>query len=74
MGRIAVIGERARVQGFALAGATTHETGDADAVRQAWASLPADVDVVVLTPLAAAALDGELTDPALEVLPVVMPP
>lgn len=58
MPRVAAIGERARVQGFALAGALVVEAGDPDAVRAAWAALAADVEVVVLTPAAARALQA----------------
>jgi vacuolar-type H+-ATPase subunit F/Vma7 len=56
MSTIAVLGERHRVEGFALAGATVFDAADADSVRNAWARLPADVAVVVLTPAAADAL------------------
>ena len=56
MSTIAVLGERHRVEGFALAGATVFAAGDAGAVRDAWAALPDDVAVVVLTPAAADAL------------------
>ncbi|WP_062346085.1 V-type ATP synthase subunit F [Herbidospora yilanensis] len=56
MARIAVIGERARVRGFALAGAVVSPAEDPDAARAAWDGLAADVAVVILTPRAAAAL------------------
>lgn len=76
MKRVAVLGERAKVQGFALAGAMVLVAEDAEQARVAWDSLGADVAVVVLTPLAAAALAHELdeaqrTDSRLS---VVMPP
>lgn len=74
MSRIAVIGERPRIQGFALAGALTCDADTADDARAAWAALPDDVAVVVLTPAAAAALHTELADPLPRALPVVMPP
>ncbi len=57
MSTIAVLGERHRVEGFALAGAAVFDAADADSVRDAWARLPDDVAVVVLTPAAAAALE-----------------
>ena len=38
MGLIVVLGEAARVEGFALGGATVIAAEDADAVRRAWAS------------------------------------
>ena len=50
-------------QGYALAGALVAGRRDADAVRAAWAALPADVAVVMLTPAAAAAL-GRCADAA----------
>lgn len=59
MGRLVVLGEAVRVEGFALAGATVLVADDADAVRRTWASLPSDVAVVLLTAKAAAALAGE---------------
>jgi vacuolar-type H+-ATPase subunit F/Vma7 len=67
------VGEQVRVQGFALAGALVLVADDATAVRSAWASLGADVAVVVLTPKAAVALEDELATPAVP-LTVVMPP
>jgi vacuolar-type H+-ATPase subunit F/Vma7 len=56
VGKVAVIGERHRVQGFALAGALVSIAEDEDAARSAWHGLTGDVAVVVLTPKAAAAL------------------
>ena len=73
MARVAVIGELTRVQGFALAGAVVLAAADPEAVRSAWASLGADVAVVVLTPAAAAAL-GDAQRPPRWPLTVVMPP
>jgi len=69
---MAAIGRRVLVQGFALAGVLVVEADDADQVRRAWDSLPADVAVAVLTPAAAAALGEEALarGPALA---VVMP-
>jgi hypothetical protein len=58
--RVAVIGEGVRVQGFALAGALVFAAEDPGGARAAWRSLPADVEVVVLTPGAAAWLADAL--------------
>ena len=86
MSRVAVIGEEARVRGFALAGALVFAAEDAAGARAAWRSLPADVAVAVLTPRAAGWLQdvtGRGNDTAAQVdglplrpgvLPVVMPP
>jgi vacuolar-type H+-ATPase subunit F/Vma7 len=71
MSRVAVIGEPARVQGFALAGAEVCPATEPDDVRAAWAGLATDVAVVVLTPAAADALSGT---PEGDRLTVVMPP
>jgi vacuolar-type H+-ATPase subunit F/Vma7 len=70
-GRVAVVGERRRVQGFALAGAVVLPAEDAPGTRAAWRGLSADVAVVVLTPAAAAALADVLPDRRR--LTVVMP-
>ena len=81
-----MIGEEARVRGFALAGALVFAVADAAAARAAWRSLPADVAVAVLTPRAAgwlrdvtgggdeAAAQAEGLARRPDVLPVVMPP
>ncbi|MPZ78984.1 MAG: hypothetical protein GEV28_00680 [Actinophytocola sp.] len=61
MATVAVIGERALVRGWSLAGAVVAGTDDADQVRSAWRSLDRDVAVVVLTPAAAEILADELT-------------
>ena len=70
MSRLAVIGEPARVQGFALAGAEVCPATGPGAVRAAWAGLATDVAVVVLTPAAADVLVGT---PVGDRLTVVMP-
>lgn len=57
MSSIAVLGEAHRVEGFALAGAAVFVAADAGSAREAWARLPDDVAVVVLTPAAANALE-----------------
>jgi vacuolar-type H+-ATPase subunit F/Vma7 len=70
-GRIAALGEWARIRGFALAGVQTLAAQDPEAVRAAWDALDGDVIVVILTTSAADALGekawrGPLT--------VVLPP
>jgi vacuolar-type H+-ATPase subunit F/Vma7 len=62
VGGVAVLGERLRVQAFALAGALVSIAEDEDAARRAWRALPGDVVVVILTPKSAAALAGMLPD------------
>jgi vacuolar-type H+-ATPase subunit F/Vma7 len=73
MSRAAVIGESARTAGFALAGALVLAAENAGEACAAWAGLPADVPVVVLTPRAAAWLDT-VARARRDVLLVVMPP
>ena len=72
MARVVVIGEPLRVGGLVLAGALACPAAGRDQALAAWRSLPPDVAVVVLTPRAAAWLDGELGQRR-DVLPVVMP-
>lgn len=72
MARAAVLGESSRIQGFALAGALVFPAEDETEVRAAWRSLPADVDVVIVTARAAAWLGEQLTARPVP-LPVVMP-
>ncbi len=71
MATVAVIGERALVRGWSLAGAAVTAADDADEVRAAWRSLDADVAVVVLTSTAAEILADETGDggPLTVVLP-----
>ncbi|MFI7546840.1 hypothetical protein [Actinoplanes sp. NPDC049599] len=59
MSSVAVIGARTAVQGYGLVGALVRVAEDPEAVRRAWATLPADVGVVVLTAAAKAALRGQ---------------
>jgi vacuolar-type H+-ATPase subunit F/Vma7 len=56
VGRVAVLGESVRVQGYALAGAVPIVAESPEEARRAWSDLAGDVDLVVLTPTAAAAL------------------
>jgi vacuolar-type H+-ATPase subunit F/Vma7 len=72
MSAFVVIGDAARVDGFALGGATPIVAATSDEVRRAWATLSDDVAVVVLTPEAAAAL-GDQIEREDAVLSVVMP-
>jgi vacuolar-type H+-ATPase subunit F/Vma7 len=72
VGRVAVLGEETAVAGYALAGAMTVYAEDAAAVRAAWAALPDDVDVVILTRRAADAL-GPARTASPDRLSVAMP-
>ncbi|GAB2920731.1 hypothetical protein [Streptomyces heilongjiangensis] len=75
MGRVAALGERSRVTGLALAGALVLVADDASAVRRTWSALPEGVDLVILTPAAAEALEPDLTGRgARRPLTTVMPP
>ncbi|MEV7203744.1 V-type ATP synthase subunit F [Streptomyces griseoluteus] len=74
MATVAAIGTRTRVSGLALAGVDVLVAEDADAVRQAWRTLPRTVGLVILTAEAAEALRGAMTAPApSRPLTVVMP-
>lgn len=59
MGAVAVIGEPPRVDGFGLAGALVFVATTAEEVRDAWQRLPEDVEVVILTQLAAETVVAE---------------
>ncbi|MBD0422707.1 hypothetical protein H0H10_26720 [Streptomyces sp. TRM S81-3] len=75
MGRVAALGERTRVAGLALAGAVVLLADDPEAVRRAWRALPDGIDLVILTPAAAAALSSDPAAPrARRPLTAVMPP
>jgi vacuolar-type H+-ATPase subunit F/Vma7 len=75
MGRVAAIGEHTRVAGLALAGTVVLVAEDPDTVRRIWRSLPDDVELVILTPAAAEALDLDSTPPhSHRPLTAVMPP
>lgn len=58
MSRIAALGERRRLEGFALAGVVLCPAEGRDEMRTAWSRLDPDVAVVILTPAA----EGALTD------------
>ena len=63
MSTVAVLGERALVQGFALVGARVLVAETAADVREQWEQMPNDVLVVIVTPSAAAALPGIRSSP-----------
>jgi vacuolar-type H+-ATPase subunit F/Vma7 len=60
---VAALGEPALLQGFRLAGASIFAAETDDDVRAAWAAMPGNAKVVILTPRAAGALGAVLTDP-----------
>jgi vacuolar-type H+-ATPase subunit F/Vma7 len=72
MGQVVVLGEPARVMGYALAGALAIEA-EGEEVARVWASLPPDTSLVVLTPAAARALDQAFLDQRHDALIVTMP-
>ena len=51
MARHAVLGEPLRIYGYGLAGAVLCPAADQPEAARAWRELPADVAVVVLTPM-----------------------
>lgn len=71
-GRVAVLGERSRVQGYALAGAVVLVAEDPAAVRASWEALHPDIAVAILTARAARALAEALEDASWPLV-VVMP-
>lgn len=60
MSGIVALGERGRVEGFALAGVRVIAADDPDDVRAAWSGLERDVAVLILTPASQAALSDLL--------------
>jgi vacuolar-type H+-ATPase subunit F/Vma7 len=56
---VAAIGTQAEVGGFALAGVRIYGADDDAQARAAWRSLPGTVAVVLLTEVAAGALEQE---------------
>jgi vacuolar-type H+-ATPase subunit F/Vma7 len=62
MGRIAVIGERHRIQPLAIAGADPHPAETPEQALSAWAEIGSDVAVLILTGDAAAALAGRIDE------------
>lgn len=67
-----MLGESARIEGFALAGALLLPAEDPAAVRDSWRDLPADVVIVILTEAAALTL-GPVALESTGPLTVVMP-
>jgi vacuolar-type H+-ATPase subunit F/Vma7 len=59
--RAVSIGEAARVSGFGLAGVEVLPAEDVETVVRTWSALSEDVSLVILTPMARAAL-GERLD------------
>ena len=59
MSRICAIGEPERVRVFALAGVSVVPAEDGRAARAAWVALPPETALVILTPMAGAALEDE---------------
>jgi hypothetical protein len=70
--RVAAIGELEAVEGYGLAGVELLPAAGPGALQEAWASLPADVALLLLTPAAAAELGGRLAE-AGDLLWVVIP-
>ena len=68
-----MLGEPAAVGSYVLAGATVVVAEDAEAVRRAWATLPTDTALVVLTAAAAAALDEAARTERNGLLTIAMP-
>lgn len=65
VGPVIALGEELRIQAFALAAVELVVAESPDQVRAAWRRLAGDVAVVLLTPMAASALAGELERPRL---------
>jgi hypothetical protein len=59
MAHIAAIGERLRIAGLASAGVLLRPAEEPEAVRAAWDGLAPDMELVIVTPAAAAALGPE---------------
>lgn len=71
MGAVVVLGEPALVAGYALAGATVIPASEPAEVRRAWADLPPDTTLVILTEAAARTLPDKpgRTGPLIAVMP-----
>ncbi len=70
---IVAIGEQEQLRGFALAGVEVAVADDPAGARAAWAALPPEVALVILTPAAHAALAASELDRRGQRLWVVMP-
>jgi vacuolar-type H+-ATPase subunit F/Vma7 len=73
MSRVLAIGERALVEGYALAGAEVREAETEAEIRRAWDAVPPDTGLVILTASAAAVLRPALRRRP-RVLWAVLPP
>lgn len=73
MGRLAVIGEEARISGWSLAGADIHPAESPAEVEAAWTGLQADVVVVIVTPECAAVVRSLRSTTGSDRLVAVMP-
>ena len=62
MSGIVAIGEPRRLAGFALAGVDVRAAEDAQAMQDVWDQLERDVGLLILTPEAAAALEGRRSE------------
>jgi vacuolar-type H+-ATPase subunit F/Vma7 len=62
MSGVVAIGGARRLAGFALAGVDVRIAENAQAVHEEWGGLRRDVGFVILTPEAAAALEGRRAD------------
>ncbi len=69
---IAALGEQALLEGYRLAGARVYAAETDDEVRRAWAALPKNTGMVLLTPRAASALGAAVSNP-LSPLTAVLP-
>ena len=68
---VAAIGEPERVAGYGLAGAALYPASDPATVEAAWAALPPDTGLLILSRSAAAVLSSRLAE--LEVVWVEVP-
>jgi hypothetical protein len=73
VGAVVALGKQLRVQGFALAAVPVVAAEGPAEVLAAWRRLPDDVDVLILTPMAARALAGSLSARP-RLMSVVLPP
>lgn len=60
MSRVAALGAWSQLAGYGLVGVEVVDAPDPESVREAWAALPADVGLVLLTPEARLALPDAL--------------